>query len=49
MNDKTYPIARDLYMYTDGQPEGLLKEYLDWIMSDEAQEIVAELGFVPVN
>lgn len=49
VNDKSYPIARDLYMYTDGQPEGLLKEYLDWIMSDEAQEIVAELGFVPVN
>ncbi len=49
VNDKTYPIARDLYMYTDGQPEGLLKEYLDWIMSAEAQEIVAELGFVPVN
>jgi phosphate transport system substrate-binding protein len=49
VNDKTYPIARDLYMYTNGQPEGLLKEYLDWIMSDTAQEIVAELGFVPVN
>lgn len=49
VNDKTYPIARDLYMYTDGQPEGFLKEYLDWILSDEAQEIVAELGFVPVN
>jgi len=48
VNDKTYPIARDLYMYTNGQPEGLLKEYLDWILSDEAQEIVAELGFVPV-
>jgi len=49
VNDKTYPIARDLYMYTNGQPEGLLKEYLDWIMSPEAQQIVAELGFVPVN
>jgi len=49
VNDKTYPIARDLYMYTNGQPEGLLKEYLDWIMSDTAQQIVAELGFVPVN
>lgn len=49
VNDKTYPIARDLYMYTNGQPEGLLKEYLDWILSDEAQQIVAELGFVPVN
>ncbi|MBI5951312.1 MAG: phosphate ABC transporter substrate-binding protein [Chloroflexi bacterium] len=48
VNDKTYPIARDLYMYTDGEPAGLIKEYLDWILSDEAQEIVAELGFVPV-
>lgn len=49
VNDKSYPIARDLYMYTNGQPQGLLKEYLDWILSPEAQEIVAELGFVPVK
>lgn len=47
VNDKTYPIARDLYMYTDGQPTGIVKEYLDWILDTEAQEIVAELGFVP--
>jgi phosphate transport system substrate-binding protein len=49
VNDKTYPIARDLYMYTDGEPTGIVKEYLDWIISPEAQEIVAELGFVPVD
>jgi phosphate transport system substrate-binding protein len=49
VNDKTYPIARDLYMYTDGEPTGIIKEYLDWILSPEAQEIVAELGFVPVD
>jgi phosphate transport system substrate-binding protein len=47
VNDKTYPIARDLYMYTDGEPTGIVKEYLDWILAAEAQEIVAELGFVP--
>jgi phosphate transport system substrate-binding protein len=49
VNDKSYPIARDLYMYTDGEPTGIVKEYLDWILSPEAQEIVAELGFVPVS
>lgn len=49
VNDKSYPIARDLYMYTNGQPEGDLKEYLDWILSPEAQQIVADLGFVPVK
>jgi phosphate transport system substrate-binding protein len=47
VNDKTYPIARDLYMYTDGEPTGIIKEYLEWILDSEAQEIVAELGFVP--
>jgi phosphate transport system substrate-binding protein len=47
VNDKSYPIARDLYTYTNGEPAGIVKEYLDWILSAEAQEIVAELGFVP--
>lgn len=49
VNDKTYPIARDLYMYTDGEPTGVVKDYLDWMLSAEAQEIVTELGFVPVK
>jgi phosphate transport system substrate-binding protein len=49
VNDKSYPIARDLYMYTNGEPTGILKEYLDWIFAAEAQEIVEELGFVPVS
>jgi phosphate transport system substrate-binding protein len=48
VNDKSYPIARDLYMYTNGEPTGLIKAYLDWILSSEAQKIVADLGFVPV-
>jgi len=49
VNDKRYPIARDLYIYTNGEPTGIVKEYLDWILSAEAQEIVAKLGFVPVE
>jgi phosphate transport system substrate-binding protein len=49
VNDKTYPIARDLYMYTNGAPTGITKDYLDWILEAEAQQIVADLGFVPVK
>ncbi len=49
VNNNQYPIARDLYMYTNGQPEGAIKEYLNWILSPEAQEIVTELGFVPIT
>ena len=48
VNDKSYPIARDLYMYTAGEPSGAVKDYLDWILSTEAQDIVVELGFVPI-
>lgn len=49
VNNGTYPIARDLYMYTDGEPTGETKAYLEWILSDEAQEIVDSLGFVPIS
>ncbi|MBI5933779.1 MAG: phosphate ABC transporter substrate-binding protein [Chloroflexi bacterium] len=49
VNDKSYPIARDLYMYTAGEPTGIIKDYLDWILSPEAQEIVLQLGFVPIH
>jgi phosphate transport system substrate-binding protein len=48
VNDKSYPVARDLYMYTAGQPTGAVKAYLDWIVTSEAQTIVANLGFVPI-
>lgn len=49
VNDKTYAIARDLYMYTAGEPTGAIQAYLAWIVSTEAQEIVTELGFVPIK
>ncbi|MBL8056486.1 MAG: phosphate ABC transporter substrate-binding protein, partial [Anaerolineales bacterium] len=49
VNDGSYPIARDLYMYTRGQPTGAVQAYLDWVLGAEAQAIVAQLGFVPVR
>jgi phosphate transport system substrate-binding protein len=48
VNNGLYPIARDLYMYTNGAPQGAVSEYLDWIFSPQAQTIVMELGFVPI-
>lgn len=48
VNDHRYPIARNLFMYTAGKPSGAIKDYLDWILSPEAQQIVTKLGFVPV-
>jgi phosphate transport system substrate-binding protein len=47
--DGTYPIARPLFMYTSGEPTGRVKTYLDWILSDEGQCIIAEKGYAPVR
>ncbi len=49
VNALNYPISRDLYIYTDGEPMGALKDYVEWILSDEGQKIVLELGFVPIG
>jgi len=49
VNDDSYPISRELYMYTAGAPTGAVAAYLEWIFSPEAQAIVAELGFVPIR
>ncbi|MGV8025394.1 MAG: PstS family phosphate ABC transporter substrate-binding protein [Anaerolineaceae bacterium] len=47
VNDNSYPIARQLYMYTNGEPQNTIKDYIDWILSDAAQEFVLKLGFIP--
>lgn len=45
----TYPLARNLYMYTAGLPAGSVADYLNWILGPDGQSIVAELGFVPLE
>lgn len=44
-----YPLSRNLFMYTAGEPQGAIADYLAWIMSDTGQEIVMQLGFVPLT
>jgi phosphate transport system substrate-binding protein len=43
-----YPLSRNLFMYTAGEPQGIIAAYLAWIMSPVGQEIVTRLGFVPL-
>jgi phosphate transport system substrate-binding protein len=47
--NRTYPIARPLFMYTAGQPEGKVKSYMDWILSNEGQTILQNEGYAPVR
>jgi phosphate transport system substrate-binding protein len=49
VKDGSYPIARGLYIYTAGEPQGAVSEYLEWILGPEGQAIVLELGFVPLQ
>ena len=44
-----YAISRPLLFYTKGEPEGRLKEFTEFVLSDEGQEIVGALDFVPLN
>ena len=44
-----YPISRYLYLYTRNRPTGALKEYIDWILSGEGQQIVTKVGYFPVK
>ncbi|HXK56010.1 MAG: phosphate ABC transporter substrate-binding protein [Gammaproteobacteria bacterium] len=48
-SDRSYPIARPLFMYTNGEPKGEIKNYLDWILSDAGQCILLKKGYAPAH
>jgi phosphate transport system substrate-binding protein len=41
-----YILARPLFMYTNGEPKGLCKQFIEFILSREGQKLVEEEGFV---
>lgn len=47
--DKTYSIARPLYLYFNGEPTGNSKLFLDYAMSPEGQKIVEETGYITLK
>lgn len=44
-----YPLSRFLYMYLRTKPTGTLKAYIDWILSDEGQQVVKEVDYFPIR
>lgn len=49
VKDKSYPYARPTFFYTNGEPTGLAAQFIEYLLSDEGQQIVAKSGFVPVK
>ena len=47
--DNSYPLSRYLYMYTDGEPAGDVKAFIDYMMSPDGQKIVSETGFIAIE
>ena len=46
---KEYPFSRELYMYTNGEPQGQTAKYISFVKSADGQKIVAREGFVPLG
>ncbi len=49
VQDKTYPYARPTFYYTNGEPTGEAKKFLDFTLGEEGQKIVEKVGFVTIK
>ena len=47
--DGTYPVSRYLFMFTKGWPTGDVLNFINFVLSDQGQKVVAESGFVPLR
>jgi phosphate transport system substrate-binding protein len=45
----SYPLSRPLFIYTNGVPKGLTKQFIDFILSAEGQKLTEEEGFVGID
>ena len=44
-----YPLSRSLYFYTNGEPSGLTKEFVDFVLSETGQSLVTGVGYFPAD
>ncbi|KAB2954507.1 phosphate ABC transporter substrate-binding protein [Heliorestis acidaminivorans] len=49
VKDGSYPVSRPLHVYSAGEPEGVAKAFVEFMLSPEGQKIVGEMEFVPVK
>jgi phosphate transport system substrate-binding protein len=48
VKDNSYPVSRELYVITNGKPSGLAGDFIQYILSEEGQKIIADEGYVTV-
>src|SRR3989440_3257484 len=49
VQDHSYAYWRPTFYYTNGEPSGLAKQFLDYTIGSAGQKVVAQVGFVPIK
>lgn len=49
VRDGSWPIARPLFMYTNGKPAGVIAKFIEFVLSKEGQKIVNEVKYVSIK
>ncbi len=47
--DGSYPVVRLLFMNTKGEPGGIVKSFIEYIMGPDCVEIIKDSGYIPLN
>ncbi|GMV52736.1 MAG: Phosphate-binding protein PstS [Chlorobi bacterium] len=48
ISNGSYPISRFLYFYMNHKPTGIVKSFIDWVLSAEGQRVVTDAGYYTV-
>jgi len=48
ITEASYPIARNLYIFVNGEPTGAVKAFTEFILSETGQQIVSDVGYIPI-
>ena len=43
-----YPLSRNLFFYTIGEPSGDVKAFIDWVLGPEGQKLCEAVGYYPI-
>ena len=44
-----YPISRDLYFFTNGDPQGEAYGYISYVLSDDMDQVIRDAGYIPAH
>jgi phosphate transport system substrate-binding protein len=47
--NNTYPLSRQLFWYTAGEPTGPIKNFVDWVLGPDGQKVVTDVGYYPLK